>query len=85
MFLDDDDQGFDDSFTTTTAGSSVSGSSYSTEESVEYDPTMCYLCLYPGHNHPFWRGRQVDGEEEEMQWEEASDSKLINLENQGTY
>ncbi len=85
MFSDDDDQVFNDSFTTTTAGSYVSGSSYSTEESVEYDPTQYYMCLYPGRDHPFWGARQVDDEEEEMQWEEASDSKLINLENKGTY
>ncbi len=39
-FLDDDDQGFNNSLTTTTAESSVSGSSYSTEESVEIDPAM---------------------------------------------
>ena len=65
-FSDDDDQGFNDSFTTTTAGSSVSGSSYSTEESVDYDPTQCYTCLYPGHDHSILGARQVDAEEEEM-------------------
>ena len=52
-YSDDDDHGFDDSFMTTTTGSSVSGSSYSTEESVEIDPNMCYTYLYPGHECPF--------------------------------
>ncbi len=48
-YLDDGDQEFNDSFTVTTAGSSVSGFSYSTEENIEIDPTRCYTCLYPGH------------------------------------
>ena len=45
LYSDDDDQGFNVSFTTTTVGNSVSGSSYSTEESVEIDPTRCYTCI----------------------------------------
>ncbi len=44
-YSDNNKQGLNYSFMTTTAGSSISGSSYSTEESVEIDPTMCYTSI----------------------------------------
>ena len=39
LYSDAKDQEFDNSFTVTTAGSSLSGSSYSTEEGIKIDPT----------------------------------------------